>query len=296
MPKAPRIIKLGPIEATTGIETPSRIALLLWGAATCGKTTFAATAPGVKLWISFGDNEHVPISNRDDVIVADVSSLGYADLFKHAQNDNPFGLDTILAENEDIGTVVVDSCTAIEYRALQKAVKDGVGKGRDFTPTMEAPGKSAYGGRNAILLEVITGILRVTAKHNVHVIITAHEADAVMVKGSDDTIDFISVMLGGKLVNNVTWRLSEIWFMSQESTGDRNRKLAIRPTRHRRPMKTRMFDQKGAPEFVLDYDPDKPDKGQMTIESFYDQWMDGEKKRIPVPESKPKVLAPAKKR
>lgn len=282
----PKTLQLGPVEVQTGRETPSRMAVLLWGAATCGKTTFAATAPGKKLWLSFGDNEHVSVSNRDDVVVANVSDMSYQDLFKHAQNDNPFGLAQFLEANEDVETVVVDSITAIEYKALQKAVGEKIGGGRGFTPTMEAPGISAYGGRNAIVLETLTGILRVTAKYNVHVIFTAHEADPTMVEGKTDVIDYISIMLGGKLVNNTTWRLSEIWYMSQDmSTVKRPRRLAVRPTRKRRPMKSRMFNLKDAAEFELVYDNEKPDeaKGQMTIAQWYNDWIENEKNRIPLP-------------
>lgn len=286
----PANVLAGGINVTKGPELQTRMAVLLWGAATCGKTTFAATAPGDKLWISFGDNEHVSVANRDDVFVANVADMRWDDLFKHAQSDNPFGLDQYLVEHQNIETVVVDSITAIEYKALQKAVANKVGAGRDFTPTMETPGLSAYGGRNAILLEVMTGLLRVTAKHGVHVIFTAHEAEPTMIKqpGQGEVIDFISVQLGGKLVNNVTWRLSEIWFMSQETTGDRVRKLAVRPTRRRKPMKSRMFDQKGDPEFTIEYDADKPDKGQMTISKFYDAWVDSGYGKIPVPKSERK--------
>src|SRR5688572_1892917 len=103
---------LGPVAVSSGKETPSRMALFLWGAATCGKSTFAATAPGDKLWLSFGDNEHASVSNRADVRVADVSQLSHAELFKHAKSENPFGLDSYLAEHESVETVVVDSATA----------------------------------------------------------------------------------------------------------------------------------------------------------------------------------------
>lgn len=283
---------LGPVPVESGLETASRMALLLWGPATCGKSTFAATAPGVKLWLSFGDNEHASVSNRSDVIVADVSKLGHAELFKHAKSENPFGLDQFFADHEEVETLVVDSATAIEYKALQKAVSDGIGAGRGFTPTMEAPGISAYGGRNAILIETLTGLLRVTAKHNVNIIITAHEADPVMIKangGQAEMIDYYTIMLGGKLVNNTSWRLSEIWFMSQESTGERDRKIAIRPTRKRRPMKSRMFTMSGPDaEFTVTYDSDKPDDGQMTIASFFYEWLDGGKVRLQVPKGKKK--------
>lgn len=267
-----------------GDTAVSRMAILLWGPATVGKTTWAATAPGGKLWLSFGDNEHTTVMHRDDVEFINLSNMKYDDLFKHAQSDNPFGLDKYLEDNTDVCSVVVDSVTAIEYKALQKAVGDGVGKGRDFTPTMEVPGLSAYGGRNAIVIQTITGLLRVTAKHNVHIIFTAHEADPVMSLSDKGTIDYYAIMLGGKLINNVTWRLSEIWFMFQETTGNRERGIAIRGNhRKRKPMKTRMFALQGSPEFYVDYDPDKPDKGQMTIASFYDQWVEGGMRKIPVP-------------
>lgn len=284
--KAPASLTLGHLPVESGKETPSRMAILLWGAATCGKSTFAATAPGKKLWLSFGDNEHVSVSNRDDILVVNLANMEYGELFKHAQSDNPFGLDRFLEENEDVATVVCDSVTAIEYKALQKAVGEGIGRGKGFTPTMEAPGLSAYGGRNAITIEVLTGLLRVTSKHNVHVIFTAHEADPVLEEGTGQ-ISYIAIQLGGKLVNSVTWRLSEIWFMSQETTGERKRQIAVRPTRKRKPMKSRMFDQKGNPEFYIEYDNEKPDdaKGQMTIAKWYDEWMDNGKNRIPVPSS-----------
>ena len=230
---------LGPVLARKGDQSPARAAILIWGPAGSGKTTFAATAPGVKLYCAFGDNEATPVSNRSDVLIADFSALGYDDLFKHAQSDNPFGLDAILSSRSDIKTVVVDSATAIAYRALQKAVSDGLGKGKLFHPTMEAPGIAAYGGRNAIVLETLTGFLRVTAKHNVNIIITAHEDDPTMkteIQGgrSVEVVDFIGVQLGGKLVNNMTWRLSEIWNLREVNN---RRMLTIRNYGQRRPMK-----------------------------------------------------------
>lgn len=277
---------VGNVQTESGQNVQTRMAILLWGAATCGKTTLAATAPGHKLWLSFGDNEHTSVMHRDDVTIANLSYLTLEDLFKHAQSDNPFGLDQILREQEHIETVVCDSATALTFRALQKSVKDGVGAGKNFRPTMEVPGRAAYGGRNAIVLECLTGLLKVTAKYKVHVIITAHEDDPTMrQEDGKEVIDYVAIQLGGKLVNNMTWRLSEIWFMSQETTVGQRRRLAIRPTRLRRPMKTRMFVNNGPAEFFLEYDADKPDdaKGQMTIAKFYDEWVDNGYKKIAVP-------------
>lgn len=267
------------------------MAILLWGEAGCGKTTFAATAPGVKLWLSLGDNEHYPVAHRKDVMIANVSGMKSEELFKHAQGDDPFGLDKVLAENEDIETVVLDNLTGLAHKALQQAVKLKVGGGRDFTPTILAPGLSAYGGRNGLVLDVVEGLLRVTSKHGVHIIITAHEGDPSTAQHEGkEIIEKIAIMLGGQLVNNMTYRFSEIWYMSLDQTVERNRRLMVRPSRKRRPVKTRMFDGRDDPEFMLKYDADKPDKGQMTIAGWYDLYQKGAGAKLPVPGSK-KVLS-----
>lgn len=279
-------LMLANMKVSTGREAPSRMANLLWGPAGAGKTAFAATAPGTKLWLSFGDQEHVSVMHRKDVHVLPLSEMTTPELFKHAQNDNPFGLDAFLSENEEFETVVCDSSTALAFRALQHAVSKGMGAGSGFTPSMEAPGIAAYGARNAIVLQVITGLLRVTAKHGVHIIITAHEGDPTMrQEGGKDVIDFIGMMLGGQLVNNMTWRLSEIWHLRQEAHGERQRKLCVRITQLRKPMKTRMFSNKGDPQFVLNYDADLPDNapGQMTIAKWYDEWQKGGGNKLEIP-------------
>ena len=290
-----RSVQLGPIVARRGDQSPARAAVLLWGPAGSGKTTFAATAPGVKLYCSFGDNEATPVSGRKDVMIADLSHMGYEDLFKHAQSDNPFGLDGVLGANPDIGTVVVDSATAIAYRALQKSVGAGHGRGKLFHPTMEAPGIAAYGGRNAIVLETLTGFLRVTAKHNVNIVITAHEDDPTMktenMGGKTvEVIDYISVQLGGKLVNNMTWRLSEIWNLRESNS---KRLLTVRNYGLRRPMKTRMFAVNGAiPQIELTYNPTVPDKGQMTIAAWHEDWLNHGRRGVPIPTGRSKVSVP----
>lgn len=257
-------IRLGNIEVTTGPSTSHRMAIMLWGPAGCGKTTLAATAPGKKLWLSMGDNEHVSVAHRPDVLVAKLYDLSFQELFKQGQGDNPFGLDKVLAENADIHTIVVDSLTALTFRALQKAIDDKIGAGKGFTPSIEAPGLSAYGGRNGLVLDVITGLLRITAKHNCHIIMTAHEADPT----TDDKgiVLHITTQLGGQIINNTTWRLSEIWHLTER------RELIIKPTSIRKPMKTRMFKD-GEGRLKLDYDAEKPDKGQKhTIANWFQQW------------------------
>ena len=270
----------GPFEISSNDAVSRRMTILLWGPAGDGKTTWAATAPGKKFWLSFGDNEHQTVLDRKDVTVMHLYKKDFGEVIKHGRSSDPFGLDHILHDDQAIETVVLDSVTALTDMALRLAVAEGLGAGKGFRPSMEHPGMSAYGGRNAITLDVLTNVMRITAKHDVHLIVTAHEADPE--KDSEGIVQYITIMLGGKLVNNVTWRLSEIWYLSQDGRG---RQLAVRPTRKHRPMKSRMFTGIGEPEFVLAYDSNKPDKGQMTIASFYEKWVSTEAK-LPIPTSR----------
>ncbi len=54
----------------------TRVALLLWGASGCGKTTLASTAPGTKLWILFDQDGANSLAGRDDYVVLDLTSFG----------------------------------------------------------------------------------------------------------------------------------------------------------------------------------------------------------------------------
>jgi hypothetical protein len=261
--------------------------MLLWGPTGAGKTTIAASAPGDKLWLSFGEGEHVSVSNRPDVFVMDLSTFPADEIFKHGISSNPFGLDQQLYERRNIKTVVVDNLTVVQYLGLQKAVADGVGASRMFTPTMQVPGIGAYGGRNQNLIGLMRALLIITGKHRVHIIFTAHENDPVTRvdnKGME-TVENISMSLGGQLINNVTAQLSEIWNFRQELTGRRNRIITTRISGNRKPMKTRMFSQKGESSFAVSYDPDLANNapGQMTIAGFWEQWLKNGMRRIPVP-------------
>jgi AAA domain len=279
-----------PFPIKRGVDSGVRLSMLLWGSAGAGKTTWAATAPGDKLWISFGEGEHVSVSGRADVFVMDLSNVPADEIFKHGIGANPFGLDRELYDRRNLKTVVVDNLTAVQYLGLQKAVADGLGAGKGFTPTMQAPGRAAYGGRNANLIGLMKSMLSITGKHKVNIIFTAHENDPVTRVDNKgvESVDHISMGLGGQLVNNVSAQLSEIWNFRQEPGGKRNRIVTTRVSGHRKPMKTRMFSQKGESSFIVNYDPDKPDNalGQMTIASFWERWLKGNMQRIPVPSTR----------
>lgn len=266
---------------------PRRLCMLLWGLAAAGKTTWAATAPGQKLILSFGDNEAASLIGRKDVQVMPIYKYKTEDIFKFGAD--AFGLDRFLYENRQYQTVICDSVTMLQQRALERSVEVGLGASPRFTPTMMTPGQSAYGGRLALSLMVMDALMRVTAKHNVHLIFTAHENEAVTVpdgKGGQSVID-ITVTLGGKLMGLTTSRLSEIWHL-RTITGRDYRIVSIRPQANRRPMRSKIFSNKGEPSFIVEYDPERPDtdKDQMTIAKFYQQW-ERSNGKIPVPDNRP---------
>lgn len=273
-------LTLGGLKVFDAKDVPTRMAILIWGPVAVGKTTYAMTAPGRKLLINCDPEGKISILHRDDVEIVEIDNLSLEYTFKQLQNDDPLGLDEYLAARPDIGTVVLDSATTLAWRALQKAVQDRVGAGRGFSPTIEAPGMSAYGGRNNIMLVCITGLLKVTAKHNRHCIIITHEADPKLTK--DGEVDFYNMMLGGQTVTGFSVRLSEVWYMSNSS--DNERRLAVWSTRKRHPMKSRIFKQGESREFTLPYDADQPDTNQeYTISDIYDRWIKGQRQKLEVP-------------
>src|SRR3954470_8183692 len=270
-------------------DVASRLTMILWGSPGTGKTTWAATAPGDKLWLSYGDSEHMSVMNRKDVKVLDLSAYSVDDVFNHGLTNNPYDLDHYLAENRNIRTVVCDSLTAVQYLALKKAVDDKMGRGQMFTPTMQDPGRAAYGGRNANLIGIMKALLTITAKHRRHMIFTAHESDPVTIMNSGkEEVDRIVITLGGQLVGHVSAAISEIWNIRQDTSGKNDRIDTTRVYGKRRPMKTRMFSQKEPADFNIVYDPDKPDSapGQITIAGFWEQWQKGAMQKILVPDNR----------
>jgi hypothetical protein len=265
--------------------------MLLWGPSGAGKTTWAATAPGDKLWLSYDEGEHISVIGRKekDILYKDFVGVPADQIFLHGSGASPYGLDKELAENRNIKTVVVDNLTALQYFALQKAVADGVGKGNNFTPSMQTPGIPAYGGRNQNLIGLVRSLLAVTGKHKVNIIFCAHEADPIMrIDRGVETILHITMGLGGQLINGMTGSLSEVWNFRQDAGGKRSRIVTVRVSGNRKPMKTRIFDQKGESSFVVNYDASLPDNspGQMTIASLWERWLKGGMQRISVPSTR----------
>lgn len=253
----------------------SRLSFLLWGLSGCGKTTLAATLPGRKLLINLDPDGTASLSQRDDVDVLDLSSVSTDELLVNLKSaDNPLGLANIFKDGEiEYESVILDSLTSLSQRALESSVRQGIGKSSRFVPTMEVPGLSAYGARNAIILECVKGLLRVTGRYNKHFLMVSHEDEPKISESGE--IMYITMMLGGKSVSNIALQISEVWWIREDKG---KRYIAIRPCRQRKPMKTRMFVTDKDPEFPLVYDPEKDNP----LSDFIDQWKTSGKK-LPLP-------------
>lgn len=266
-------VVLGGKPLTTPNSLDTRLAILLWGMAGCGKTTLAATAPGKKLWILFDPDGEISLQGRDDIQVLDLSSERHVSMVEKLKSEDPYGIEKYLKDNPDIETVVLDSATALTSFATDNAVH------HVKSATIENLGLKGYGHRNAIVLRVLTTFMRMTKRLNRHFIIISHE-DAPRTN-DDGIILLISLALGGKMTSQVGLQISEIWWMSD--TG-KERRIAVRPIRKYAPMKSRMFDVSGAPDFVWHYDAVNW-KGD-GIQDWFNKWKEGQGRKIPLPGSK----------
>jgi phage nucleotide-binding protein len=264
-------ITLGGLAVQSTAERVNRLSMLLWGPAGCGKTTLASTAPGKKLWINFDPDGPATLAGLDNIMVLDLSAEAPNTLVDKFRSDERLGLAKFI-EAHNIDTVVVDSLTAYSQIALESFI------GKEGKSTIEKPGVSAYGARNALTLRLIQAVLRETARKSCNVIFITHE-DAP-VTNDDGLILYITMQLGGKLPDQAALQISEVWFMSDDG---KQRKIAVRPCRSRKPMKSRMFntaDPKDV-EFVWKFNSEKPDD-ENTLAKWYNDWRERGTK-IPIP-------------
>jgi hypothetical protein len=245
-----------------------RISMLLWGSSGSGKTTLACTAPGSKLLISFDPDGSSSVANRDDVDVLDLSSSngGIAEKFK---SPDPLGLKKVI---EDYDTIIVDSLTSVQAICLERGISGVKGA------TVERPSPGAYGTRNSLTLILIKNMLRITGAAGKHIIFIAHEGAPVT--NADGLVMHISMMLGGQLPEQASLNFSEVWALTD--TG-KERRIAVRPIRSRKPMKTRMFATPRVTdaEFQSPFDADALEGDG--IAEWYAAWVKAGYTKIPVP-------------
>lgn len=187
---------------------------------------------------------------------------------------DPMGLDKFLKENPNIKTVIFDSMTTFAERALYHGVTKAQGTAKGKSATIEDPGFAGYGNKNTWTHLAVSNLLAVTAKHDRHMIFIAHEGTPD--KDALGNVTSISILLGSTLSKEVPIKLSEVWAMTDT---DKGRRIAIRPCRMRSPMKTRMFETSGEPEFTLKFDYEKDDP----INEWYLQWKANGFRKIGLP-------------
>jgi hypothetical protein len=268
-------IKLGNIEIVTPKSKAKRLSLLIWGSSGGGKTTLAATAPGQKLWISFDPDGTDAIAYRDDIQVMDFAIQPNACVEKFKEDD-PLRLVKYLTDHPEIETIVFDSLTTFGDKALFHGIIKAQGTAKGKYATVEDPGYSGYGNKNTWTRLCVKNLLKSTGQVNRNIIFIAHEDKAQLDK--EGNIAQISIMLGSSLNEQIPIDLSEIWHLSD--TG-RYRRIAVRNSRNRKPMKSRMFITSGDPEFIWNYNADT-DEGD-GIDTWYKAWVANKGKKIELP-------------
>lgn len=263
------------IKSRFPINPPSisnpRISMFLWGEPGSGKTVFASTAPGKRLWIQFDPDGTQSINKHEtDDLVIDLSQYPLTVVEEAKSNVDPFGIGTLLKENEDIKTVIIDSVTAFTEKATAHSV------GRAPGATFENPSQSGYGHRNRFTLAMVSNTLFVTGKYGRHIIFIGHESPPELNK--EGLVVSITIQLGGSLASTVPMQISEVW--NYRDTGTK-RLVAVRKVGTRKPMKSRMFDSTKKYEFESTYD--RTTRTGLKISDIYDKWKDNKFQPIAVP-------------
>ncbi len=264
------------VEVKGASESIKRVNGLVWGDAGCGKTTLAATLPGKKLWLQFDQDGADSVAFVPDVDIADFSGSSPSITAQFKNEANPLGLKDAM---EKYDTFIFDSITNIVDKTLMKGIADTT------NATVERPSPAAFGTRNALAIRLIKNVMRLTRMHNKNVFFIAHEGAPTTDK--EGTVMHISLALGGQLPSNLGIDFSEFWGMYQTDSS-RERRIAIRPIRKRKPMKTRMFRQDGEGEFEWKFnadDWDNPKNEPHRFDTWFGMWSHFNEK-LPLPDTK----------
>ena len=125
-------------------------------------------------------------------------------------------------------------------------------------------------------MQGIMSVIKATGAYNKHVIFIAHEDTP-----SKDELTgalMVSILVGGKMQSEIPIKLSEVWHL--EDTG-KNRKITIRSSRLRKPMKSRMFVTSESSDFTWSFDPESWE-GE-GIADWYNKWVKNDGKKIELP-------------
>lgn len=270
-------VKIGGIPIVKAGEKPTRISALIWGTTGGGKTTLAATAPGRKLILNFDPDGSQSINGRDDCDVADYVGQVNTLVEQFKSTENPLGLKDVLDQYD---TFILDSLSTVSEMTLSA----GVSKSKTMSTSggskisIETPGLQAYGIRNILALQLVSNLQAFTSRHHKHLIVIAHENAPD--KDENGAIVSVGLLLGGQLPELVGLRFSEIWNVYDNQV-TKQKQILIRPTKSRKPCKTRMFVTTGAPEFTWNFNPETLE-GE-GIDTWYQRYLANDQKKISLP-------------
>ncbi len=268
-------MQLGNITVETTASRTELLTMLLWGKPACGKTVFAATAPGKKLWLQFDPNGTASLQRTDDILVADFSATKPAHMGNFKQGGIIEKDLAKLISEHSINTIVVDSLTSFGQLCLYYGIATGKANSGKFTSSIEAPGMTGYGIRTSMILDFCAMVQRVASDGACHMIFIAHDKDTPNESGG---IAETTISLGGQGNTVLPAKISEIWMM--EDTG-RARYCYTRSYGVRKPMRTRMFTTGDVEKFTVSYDAEK--RTGTTIADMYNAWKAAGFEKIPLP-------------
>ena len=172
--------------------------------------------------------------------------------------------------------MVFDSLTTFGDKCLTHGITKAQGTKKGKYSTIEDPGYSGYGNKNTWTRLCVKNLLKATGQVGRNMIFIAHEDKPV--QNSEGVVLYISIMLGSSLNEQIPIDLSEIWNLSD--TG-RERRIAVRNCRNRKPLKSRMFITSGDPEFKWNYNSDSNNGDG--IATWYEAWVKQGGKKLPLP-------------
>lgn len=262
-------LKIAGVEVKKVDNTQKRLTLMLWGNPGVGKTVFASTAPGKKLWLSFdpdGTNSLDFVPEKDNIDIVDLSSVNYS-VVKQGCNENCFGLEQYLRD-DTYDSVIFDSATTYLDLCLKLGI-EGI-----KTATLAVPTMAGYSRKNSFFKQTMLNLIKLTGKYNKHLIIIAHEDSGTM----DDVGNILekAPIMGGSNNQSVAIMLSEIWYLG---IFNGKRKIMFAPFSIFKKMKSRMVDTEVCRQIEWNYDLEKGGHG---LNTWIDQWQKcGKKKIIP---------------
>lgn len=259
------------------IISENRYCILLWGKPGTGKTTLASTAHGKKLWLLFDAQGTDSVSNRDDILVVDLSSDDNCGVCDDLIKFDPLNISKVIA-SQNITTVVFDSATSFGELALRQGVRKALTtrKGQTEGSSLFDPGMSGYGNKQRYMREALQQLMIITGKMNVNFIVIAHEDKPQKDKKDGSVVEYI-MTLGEGLNSRVPANFGEVWYVNQNSRG---RQLYVANVGMYKTQKTRIFDVSQGYEVQWDYNPIT--QTGTTIAGLFDKWRAGNCAKLPL--------------